>query len=353
MVAVAGSAAIAEPFGFSANAGVAPTTMGTVGETLSVGATLPPVFRLSLSGTRMTYLQSASEMELYGSDVFGDTSRKTLAGTARLGAAFTFRGFSLEPWGMAGIDSSDSYTIVRLLEPGSGFPQDTTRFMDVSADETVIDAGGGLDLGYSSPSVSIRLSGFLSPMSGWTIESQRFLTNAYWPVAIPSGQTQPVLSWTIRDESLELTAVKYSFDGSVRFAPRKKGVALSLFGSWSHLSFAGVSDIISTAYIPYKAGNGSTPVENLPLELITSDAVNPARVELSRTAVEAGLRCELLFLKERLKTRGSPAVSVSWSRHSRSYDYRYLDVSEDLSAEKWVETANFFKFALTLGLDPR
>lgn len=342
----------AEGFGLTADAGVAPTSMGTVGESIAVGLTLPPVFRLDLQGSRMKYLENAADMELYGSKVFGDTSRDSLIGAARLGAVFNVGPFSLNPWGAVSADNSHSYTIVRLLEPGSGLPQDTSRFMDVTGDETVIDMGGGLDLAYTAPRFSFSLSLFLSPTSLWTVETSRFLSGATWPEEIPPpGPVSPTLYWSVRDESLDLTALKYSVNGSVRVVPGKGTLAFGLFGGYSSLAYAGVADINTTGYVAYKTGDGSTPVDELPLEMIETKSRNPARVELSRNSIEAGASCELLFLRELLKVKGSPSLRVSWIRQSRTFFYRYLDDAEDLSAERWEEIADFVKVAISFGLE--
>jgi len=60
--------------------GLAPTSMGTVGERMEIVLALPPWLRVRAEGYNDRYLVAASEMELYGGPVFGDFYRNATVG---------------------------------------------------------------------------------------------------------------------------------------------------------------------------------------------------------------------------------------------------------------------------------
>jgi len=298
----------------------------------------------------MKYLQSAVDMELFGSDVFGDASRDSLSGSVRLGAFFAFAGFAVRPWGRAGIESSDSYTIVRLIEPGSGFPQDTGRFMDVESKDAVSDFGAGIDLGWSGSACSCSLSGYYAPSNTWTREQFRYCATGAWTLDAALNRYYFQTSWSRRDEAASLDASKLALSGAFGWRIARIGITVGAFCAWSAIRASGLTKIPYVLYYGYKDPSGATAESDLPVSLIALPGELTAHADLANESYEAGFSCALDFLGAFLRSRGSPSVSVSWIRQIHASRYRYLDAPAGLAGEQWTEVSDFFKVALFMGV---
>ena len=334
----------AEGFSIQGDIGLAPTTMGTVGERVELNVRLPPTLRLQFSGYNDRYLSAAQEMDLYGGPVFGDASRDVRIGQLNLHAGFSLGSLKLTPFISGSYESAEGYTIVRLLQPGSNLPEETSRFMDIKIDESIIDFSGGCSIDLARRGVYLSVSGEFSPVALWVIDTSRFLSGVTWPgepVPEPGIIVNPSLYWAIRKEALELNTTRYGASVSAWFELVRLGLSLSAFGQFSRLAFSGMSDIRIKGYTPYKTGDGATELDELPLDFLESSQTNSALVNITHDEIEAGLNIRLVFLESLLNLRGAPGLIVSYGKQSREYLYDYLDSDPTLSAEMWIEQYSF------------
>lgn len=342
----------AEGFSIQGDIGLAPTTMGTVGERVELNIRFPPMFRLQLAGYNDRYLSAAQEMDLYGGPVFGDASRDVTTGRLSLHAAFNLGPIRLTPYLSGSYESAEGYTIVRLLEPGSDLPEETSRFMDIKTGETILGLSGGCALDISRRGTYLSVSGHFSPVALWSIEKSRFLAGVNWPgEPIPASGTTiyPALYWAIRKENLDLNAKRYGASASAGLELSRLGLSLAAFGHYSRLVFSGMSDIKISGYNPYKWGDGATEVGELELRFLLSNQTNSALVSITHDEIEGGLNVRLGFLKQLLNLRGAPGLSVSYGRQSREFVYDYLESDPTLSAEMWIEQFGFLRLVLSFG----
>ncbi|OHE70285.1 MAG: hypothetical protein A2Z99_07895 [Treponema sp. GWB1_62_6] len=344
----------AEDFGFSADVGVLPTSMGTVGERVELATTLPPFFNLSFEGVQERILTANADMDLYGGPVRGDTSRESLRGRGRAGAALSLGGFRLAPYAAFTAESSSAYTIVRLIQEGSGLPENTSRFMDIQASESIfapeIGASASFSIPFAASRLSVSLDAYLSPAASWTMDTSRFLTNVGWPTPTQAGIVYPYIAWAVREEELEVTASSWGASASAEAVFGRAGLALSFFGNISRLEYSGVSDIGTRTFVPYKTWDGVTPLDDLPLAIVKAEGSDAAKVALGQWRMEAGASLRLIFMRDLFRLRAAPRVGVSWATFSKDYRYDYLDAGAGLEAEKWIESYGFVRFIISLGL---
>jgi hypothetical protein len=326
--------------------------MGTVGEKFTLAFALPPWLRCTVELLDERYLLAAEDMELYGGSVFGDASRTSRTGQIRLGLGFPLGQVRFLVEGSGRYESGEGYTIVRLIETGSGLPEDTSRFMDIKTDETVLDAGVTASAGLDAGRLSLDLSGSFSPFADWSISRSRFLTGLTWTQTEVISQglvVYPTLSWSIRKEALSLEASRYGASLSARYRLRVPAIEVSAFGMFSRLAFTGVSDILVKLYVPYKIGDGLNAVGDLPLEIIEAMVSNAARIKLVHDSLGAGMEIRLTFLKTLLRLRGAPGIAVTYGVQSREQLYEYLEDDPALTAEQWIERYDYFRLILSFG----
>lgn len=332
--------------------GLAPTSMGTVGERLEVVLILPPWLRVRAEGYNDRYLVAASDMELYGGPVFGDSYRNATVGRVELSTSFSAGPARISADASGRYEYGQGYAIVRLLEPDIGLPEDTSRFMDIKTTESILDFAVGLGLVLDLGILDISASANVSPLARWTIDRSRFLTGVTFVQTgvISSGTiVYPTLSWSVRQELLELDALKYGGTLTAGYELVRPSMNFEAFFSFARRSFSGLADIFVTGYIPYKTGNGSDAVSDLPLQIIEAEQTNAAMVEIVHDELEAGLDIRFGFLKPLLRLRSAPGLAVSYGIQSRKQVYDYLDDDPSLSAEQWIERFGFIRLLISFG----
>ncbi len=164
----------------------------------------------------------------------------------------------------------------------------------------------------------------------------------------PNGITYPSLYWSVRKEFLDLRAHRYA--GKLKLQWDGPELGFYGFGSLDLLEFTGVTDITTQGTIPYRTGDGLTPVENLPLRFLQTKNINAAALVLQRSGLEAGAGIRLWFLKNLVGLNYPPDVQISYNISTRNYLCDYLEDRPDLSAEKWTEVYSYFRIQVSLGL---
>lgn len=334
----------------SASVAVAPTTMGTVGESLSLRWDIFPFLNLMADGRQEKLLSSDQAFELYGSSVSGDSSRDVLSGSVRLAASFDVGPLSLSPWAAFEAEWAKTYTIVRIIETGSGIPEDTSGFMDLRGEEMVAGPAVGLDLGVGLAGGAVDLSaqGYFGPAAGLTIGLDRFMDRAGWPTT-GSAQTFPYYFWNRRSEDLSVSSTYYGGSISADLGLRSPRIRIGLRGSARRLGYAGLSDILVRNDIPYKDYTAGAP-DDVPLMIIPTENTLTARVTLDFLSLEGGVELGLGFIQDALRLRGEPSIGISYAAIVRSFDYDYTSAEPGLTAERWTERYGFVRFSVTLGI---
>lgn len=337
-----------EDFVFSADAGAAPTTMGTVGQYLRLQGLYGSFFQVELTGNSEKKLIQNQPLNLFGARAQGDQGRDSLSGLGRT----TFQWNLLEMWiALAAggqVDYSTGSTLARVLEPGLGLPADTTRFMDISLVEWTKEAFLGASVGWTTGVFGFRVSYNYSPLVWWTQSSDRLLTGLVWPLEYPTGITYPTFYWSERKEELDLRARRSQGDFHLHWDASPVG--FFGFGAWEQRVFSGVTDISIRGTLAYKEGDGATPVSNLPWKFVRSNLVLAAALDLSQSRIEAGAGLRLWFLKDLAGLNYPPEIRISYSLSQRKYLYDYLEDRPELTQETWTEDYGYVSFRITLGL---
>ena len=220
---------VAQRAPFSASVGIAPTTMGTFGESISLRWFPLSFLGLTFEGSQDRLLSSRQEFELYGSTVLGDSARDSLLGSARLEGNFDLGTLQLSPWAAFEYESAETYSIVRVIETGVGIPEDSSGFMDLKGKETVLGPALGLDLSLSLGRglAGFRAQAFLGPAADLSIELDRFRSVAGWP-ASGTAVTMPYYFWTRRSEDLKVTSSYYGGSLAMDLRLRRPDISLGL-----------------------------------------------------------------------------------------------------------------------------
>jgi hypothetical protein len=324
--------------------------MGTFGESLSLRWNPLPFLGLALEGGQERLLAAEQEFELYGSAVKGNSSRDVLRGAARLSGDFSLAGLGLSPWAAFELEQASTYSIVRIVESGSGIPEDSAGFMDLRGRESLLGPVVGLDLAFALPGgfLDLDAQAYLGPLASLSIQLDRFRSLAGWP-ASGSATTMPFYFWSRRSEDLKVKSSYYGGSLALDLRLRRPDLRLGLRAQGRRMGYAGLSDALVQNDIPYK-DYVAFPAGDGPLEMISSTDSLTAFTSLDFLSLEAGIELGFGFLKTALGLRSEPSLGLSWAALVRSFSYDYSSEEAGLSAERWTERYGFVRFSATLGI---
>lgn len=351
LIFLGAGAAAQEERTYAGAVGVAPTTMGTVGENLSFDFTPLPYLTIGIAGSHEKIHQHDEEFEKLGGPLLGDVTKDILYGRLSGSGNFSVAGFSVSPVLSIEVTQTDSDTIARVItevdDGGASYPQDTESFVDIDETELIIDPSIGLDVAFSSDLIRITVNGSWSPLLGSSLSGGFFQTFGDWPVASSLDPADYPVSpdYWWRNNEYELTGrgLRYGVGGSFGLLIAPVGLHISGFGAYRLSLYDENTTVSNTYYYPYRMSSTS---DTEIAEVISADAL--AVVDVTHQNLEGGISFGLVFLKDLLNLSGTPSLDVSYVRVIRDIEFRYFEPEE--SREKWIEDYSYLKFAATWGI---
>lgn len=331
---------------FSGSVGLAPNTMGTVGESVQFDFNLLRFLTIGFYGNHDKIYQHDIEFEKLGGPLRGDILKDIYSGSITAGGDIRLSSIRIQPYISYDGGKTDSDSLARIIEKntsGDPYPEDTFAFIQLAESEVILGPSAGVDVSYNKNNLSLEAGGSFSPFLSSRLSGGYFQNFAAFPD--PSLTDYPANAnywWRDNAYTYNTTGSQYAFGGKFGLTFQKIGVRVSGFSGYRSYTYSGTTTIDNILYYPTKLSADSD------LQMVIGEETSLSKIDVSDKNVEAGISLALLFLKRAMNLSGIPAIDISYVRIIRENTFTYIDPADVV--DKWIEDYGYTKFNINWGL---